>query len=548
MHSKYDRLVVFLIVGGSLLMLFGAISSLLNYIGYINGETKPSESVQVSADAVASKPVASKPLATEVESLSDSEKNEKKIVDCIITAINDERKEEEAYKEILKLQSGKPELDLFKSYVGFLRMLSKGKVVGYKPVSAAETKAIQLEMLENSRTSLLVFNKYKCFNLISEIKPESEKENKQEKMILLVLPYIDGKLELNERLINDLVEPHYIARLYAEGLNNADRNLLANVLYTDLPDDEEFRLNQADAYVDYYRKNVDVSVENLQIEEARPDMWLISFPKKSDGIAETNAYSEAMSDESEAKETTSGSEAVSNDVALEVKAFNSLHFSPKYFIRWQMHANRHYVQLLRRSNGIVVVDYLPMQNIKGAWKIQGLNSDHQIDLHDTISLNNMKSIFQFDAQPKRLLYNEAVYSGLIKPQISYEDRADKIYSHLVSFNGTGMEAYSFVRRNQVMDNLAVDLLVLSGNKFKTNSPIQIGMTRGELLRANPSLAMSEYKLIFGKTIIELHFNNQSKSGINMRVSSASDRLTHIMYYNIEWYQQDFDLANLHYVN
>lgn len=160
----------------------------------------------------------------------------------------------------------------------------------------------------------------------------------------------------------------------------------------------------------------------------------------------------------------------------------------------------------------------------------------------------MKSIFQFDAQPKRLLYNEAVYSGLIKPQISYEDRADKIYSHLVSFNGTGMEAYSFVRRNQVMDNLAVDLLVLSGNKFKTNSPIQIGMTRGELLRANPSLAMSEYKLIFGKTIIELHFNNQSKSGINMRVSSASDRLTHIMYYNIEWYQQDFDLANLHYVN
>lgn len=560
MHSKYDRLVVFLIVGGSLLMLFGAVSSLLNYVGYVNRGTVSSESLLASQQIQSSKeqPITSQ---TAVKELSESEKLEKKIVESLITAINDEHKEEDVYKELLKLQAGKPDLELFKKYISFLRILCPGNVVGYKPVAAKESKAISFEMMENWRTSLLVPSRYKCFNLVSEL------ASKQEEMHLLVLDYTDGKLEISERLINDLLEPHYIARLYAEGLNNNDKNLLANLLYTDLPDDDDMRLVQADAYIDFYKRNIDASVDNLRIEEARPDTWLISFPKKeviADSLAEdinstvsnteqattVASLEAAVSKATTVSKTTALDDKLQQSADLTVKPFNILHFSPNYFTRWQFKDDRHYVQFVRKNGNMVAIDYMPLDDLKGAWHVANAleKSTAKLDLSSTLHLIDIKKVFTDNMQMKKLLYNEAVYSGLIKPQLPYEDKVDKIYSHVLNFQGTGVETYSFLRRNDTVTNPLADMILFSAKSFKCDSLIKIGMKRSELLKLYPGIAMSNYRLILGQTIMEIHFDNQTKSGITMSKNSKDDRLTHILYYNIEWLQQDFDMANLHYVS
>lgn len=565
MHSKYDRLVVFLIVGGSLLMLFGAISSLSNYIGYINGDTKSSEVIVSSQNIQTTQVSATKEPQSEV--LSENEKQEKKIVEALITAINDENKEEDVYKELLKLQSGKPEFELFKNYISFLRQLCQGNVVGYKQLSAKESKTIMLEMTENGRKTLVMPNHFKCFNLVSELPQAQANSVKKEKMSLLVLGEVNGKLEITEHLISDLLEPHYIARLYAEGLKNRDRNLLANLLYTDLPDDDSLRLMLADRYIDYYLQNIDISVDSLRIEEARPDTWLISFPKKAteqtDSSKELPALSSSQANVTQASlapaltETSQSQTTTSQNIDRNfseskdlVMPFNTLHFSPNYYTRWQLDPERHYVQLIRNNNYIVAIDYLPLDELASAWQVMNKVSlsGRQLNLSKELHLEDLKNVFNEEFKFRKLLYNEAVYSGLIKPQVSFEDKADKIYSHVLNFKSVNMEVFSFLRRNAAESNPSIDMLKLNGNNFMLYSPIRIGMTRAEILKLYPSLAMADYRFILGPTVMELHFDNQTNSGISMSKNRGDDKLTELMYYNVEWYQQDFDLANLHYIS
>lgn len=567
MHSKYDRLVVFLIVGGSLLMLFGAISSLSNYIGYINGDTKSSE-VTISSQNIQSTQV-SATKEPQSEALSENEKQEKKIVEALITAINDENKEEDVYKELLKLQSGKPEFALFKNYISFLRQLCQGNVVGYKQLSAKESKAIKLEMTENGRKTLVMPNHFKCFNLVSELPKTQANSAKKEKMSLLVLGEVNDKLEITEHLISDLLEPHYIARLYAEGLKNRDRNLLANLLYTDLPDDDNLRLMLADRYIEYYQQNIDISVDSLRIEEARPDTWLISFPKKATESTDSSkdlqvlassqenvtqaSLEPALTQTNTSQATITASQNIERNFSKAdelVMPFNTMHFSPNYYTRWQLDPERHYVQLIRNNSYIVAIDYLPLGELASAWQVMNKVSlsGRQLNLSKELHLEDLKNVFNEEFKARKLLYNEAVYSGLIKPQVSFEDKADKIYSHVLNFKSVNMEVFSFMRRNEAESNPSIDMLKLNGNNFMLYSPIRIGMTRAEILKLYPSMAMADYRFILGPTVMELHFENQTKSGISMSKNRGEDKLTELIYYNVEWYQQDFDLANLHYVS
>ena len=89
MHSKNDRLVIFLIVGGCLLMLIGAVSFLLSDLQQKNlpgAVTNQTDNVTASEPAV---------VATDNPGES-TVPSEKKILDQIINALNDESKEEEA--------------------------------------------------------------------------------------------------------------------------------------------------------------------------------------------------------------------------------------------------------------------------------------------------------------------------------------------------------------------------------------------------------------------------------------------------------------------
>lgn len=555
MHSKYDRFVVFLIVGGSLLMLFGAIAVLSRFLAIPNDKTIASQALQ-SQSVGTSKDI--KPSV--VVELSESEKLEKKIIESLILAINDAHSEEDVYKELLKLQNSKPEFELFKEYISFLRSLCQGNVVGYKPIAPKEEKSILLEIMEHERYYTVKPTNYKCFNLVSELSTNETKTNKQEKMNLLVLGLVDGKLEINSTLIKEVLEPNYIARLYAEGMSKYDPNLIANLLYTDLSDNDEFRLKQAEVYIDYYKNNVDINGDNLRIEEARPDSWLISFPKKSldKAYEETHAtetlninQTTTMSQPSSDKEMDTQNDKLSESGdELTVKPFNVFHFSPNYLTRMKFSPDRHYAQLLRRNGNIFVFDYLPLNDLAGAWHVSSIvdKQEQSLDFCQTLHLADIKRISPEKMEMNELLYNEAIYSLLIKPRLSREDKVRKIYSHVLNFVGPHIEVYSFLRRNESKTNPLVDMVLFNDNKFTTDSPIKIGMKRSELLELYPSLAMANYRLILGKSIMELHFDNQTKSGITMTKKSADDRLTQIMYYNIEWFQQDFDLASLHYVS
>lgn len=545
MHSKNDRLVIFLIVGGCLLMLIGAVSFLLSDLQQKNlpgAVTNQTDNVTASEPAV---------VATE-NSGESTVPSEKKILDQIINALNDEGKEEEAYKNILGLQVEKFELEDFKLYMNVLRLACSGNVVGYKPVSATEAKAINLEMSYNNSSNLPFIDKYKYFNLVSE---RMNGNKKITKMNLLVFSYSTGKIQLTQRLLTDMVEPYYMARLYANGLQSGETNLIANVLYTDLPQEENLRVLQAEKYLFYYRNNVRAGFDNCRIEEIRPDYWLVSFPlldaqAQKTEFKQTSSKTAATNSKNVAVAATSISEAAnskgnSNRAFYDqVAPFNELHYSSKFYVRLQKDKMRHYVRFVRQNNTIVAFDNLPEQELAGAWNITRLGNKQYINVSAPYNLAQVKNMIATPGEQNLYQYSEAIYGSLIRPQIKDADKAEKIYSRVMNYKTSDFEAFSFVRGSLADNKLMVDFLAGRNEQLVTDSNIGIGITREGLLKMYPDLAMSKYRLIKGPTILEIQFDNQSKSGILQRSPAASDKVTGILFYSLEWYQQNFDMANL----
>lgn len=545
MHSKNDRLVIFLIVGGCLLMLIGAVSFLLSDLQQKNlpgAVTNQTDNVTASEPAV---------VATE-NSGESTVPSEKKILDQIINALNDEGKEEEAYKNILGLQVEKFELEDFKLYMNVLRLACSGNVVGYKPVSATEAKAINLEMSYNNSSNLPFIDKYKYFNLVSE---RMNGNKKITKMNLLVFSYSTGKIQLTQRLLTDMVEPYYMARLYANGLQSGETNLIANVLYTDLPQEENLRVLQAEKYLFYYRNNVRAGFDNCRIEEIRPDYWLVSFPlfdaqAQKTEFKQTSSKTAATNSKNVAVAATSISEAAnskgnSNRAFYDqVAPFNELHYSSKFYVRLQKDKMRHYVRFVRQNNTIVAFDNLPEQELAGAWNITRLGNKQYINVSAPYNLAQVKNMIATPGEQNLYQYSEAIYGSLIRPQIKDADKAEKIYSRVMNYKTSDFEAFSFVRGSLADNKLMVDFLAGRNEQLVTDSNIGIGITREDLLKMYPDLAMSKYRLIKGPTILEIQFDNQSKSGILQRSPAASDKVTGILFYSLEWYQQNFDMANL----
>ncbi len=545
MHSKNDRLVIFLIVGGCLLMLIGAVSFLLSDLQQKNlpgAVTNQTDNVTASEPAV---------VATDNPGES-TVPSEKKILDQIINALNDENKEEEAYKNILGLQVEKFELEDFKLYMNVLRLACNGNVVGYKPVSATEAKAINLEMSYNNSSNLPFIDKYKYFNLVSE---HMNGNKKITKMNLLVFSYSTGKIQLTQRLLTDMVEPYYMARLYANGLQSGETNLIANVLYTDLPQEENLRVLQAEKYLFYYRNNVRAGFDNCRIEEIRPDYWLVSFPlldaqaqkkefkQTSSKTAATNSKNVAVSDTS-IRESANSKGNSNRAFYDQVAPFNELHYSSKFYVRLQKDKMRHYVRFVRQNNTIVAFDNLPEQELAGAWNITRLGNKQYINVAAPYNLAQVKNMIATPGEQNLYQYSEAIYGSLIRPQIKDTDKAEKIYSRVMNYKTSDFEAFSFVRGSLADNKLMVDFLAGRNEQLVTDSNIGIGMTREDLLKMYPDLAMSKYRLIKGPTILEIQFDNQSKSGILQRSPAASDKVTGILFYSLEWYQQNFDMANL----
>lgn len=545
MHSKNDRLVIFLIVGGCLLMLIGAVSFLLSDLQQKNlpgAVTNQTDNVTASEPAV---------VATE-NSGESTVPSEKKILDQIINALNDEGKEEEAYKNILGLQVEKFELEDFKLYMNVLRLACSGNVVGYKPVSATEAKAINLEMSYNNSSNLPFIDKYKYFNLVSE---RMNGNKKITKMNLLVFSYSTGKIQLTQRLLTDMVEPYYMARLYANGLQSGETNLIANVLYTDLPQEENLRVLQAEKYLFYYRNNVRAGFDNCRIEEIRPDYWLVSFPlldaqAQKTEFKQTSSKTAATNSKNVAVAATSISEAAnskgnSNRAFYDqVAPFNELHYSSKFYVRLQKDKMRHYVRFVRQNNTIVAFDNLPEQELAGTWNITRLGNKQYINVSAPYNLAQVKNMIATPGEQNLYQYSEAIYGSLIRPQIKDADKAEKIYSRVMNYKTSDFEAFSFVRGSLADNKLMVDFLAGRNEQLVTDSNIGIGITREDLLKMYPDLAMSKYRLIKGPTILEIQFDNQSKSGILQRSPAASDKVTGILFYSLEWYQQNFDMANL----
>lgn len=643
MHSKYDKLVVFLIVCGSLLMLFGAAYYLWDYL-FVNENIAGGES---AITTLITEPEAPE-VTTEVEGETGQQLSEKRFINLIIEAVNNREAEEESYRNLSLQQKNQIDFSDFKLYIANLREAAQGKVVGVKALSNTERRIIELEMLENDPLNALYIRNYEFYYLVSEVKEKNYSSDKsksnniverrlannivaepgneasavslhtegdsatetsaymessqtsstlnadeqaetatvtsgtdavaeapaasvasKEKLNLLVFDKTDkGFLSLNNRLITAMIEPSYTIKLYLDAIANDDVSVLANILYTDLPNDVSLRLAKAHVYIDYYKTQIAGKAETYRIEEIRPDQWIISFPLDTEApLIDSWEVSQQVLDKLD-KESShftgdvirfADAEGISSsdiaarasewktaDKSVDIGSFSKLHYWPKYYERLTVEKNRHYVKFARRNNAMTAIDVLPLDSIAGAWTFALVNKDNShINLtSNDVKLTDISDIFSKNGSFRPMYYKEAGYNAIFLPRLEENEKAEKSYNQVWNFNSDYVDAYSLMKKSDNLQDLKLNMLILSGDKVKTTSRLQLGMSRRRIISLYPGIDACNYRISNGRYVMELRFDNQSKGRLELNAASPDDQLVEISYYDLNWFQQNFDILNL----